>query len=159
MRPFAALGFKSEEASELVDSLNELLASYAVHHQKLWNFHWNVTGSDFFDLHEKFEEQYHHAAETIDAIAERVRVFGHRPTSTMRRYLEMSKIEESGSDLDASTMVKEMLADQSILLEQMFHVLDKSIEHGDSGTEDLMKGDIRYIEQRHWMLTAFSRNN
>ena len=26
--------------------------------QKLRNFHWNVEGSDFFELHEEFENEY-----------------------------------------------------------------------------------------------------
>ncbi|HOP44094.1 MAG: DNA starvation/stationary phase protection protein [Flavobacteriales bacterium] len=158
-RTFTKLGYTKSETQDLVKALNILLANYAVHHQKLRNFHWNVTGSDFFDVHEKLEEQYHQAAEAIDTIAERVRVFGRTPTSTMREYLDTSDIQESGTDLDAHAMVKEVLADQRILLEHLFSTLDRAIAHGDSGTEDLVKGYIRYLEKRHWMLTAFTKRS
>lgn len=54
----ALLGFNKKETDAMVDSLNELLANYSMHYQKLLNFHWNVKGGDFFDIHEKFEQEY-----------------------------------------------------------------------------------------------------
>ena len=36
------------------DQLNTLLADYQVHYQKLRNYHWNVRGPMFFELHLKF---------------------------------------------------------------------------------------------------------
>ena len=53
-----SLRWSTKERTLLAESLNELLANYEVHYQKLRNYHWNVTGGDFFDIHENLELQY-----------------------------------------------------------------------------------------------------
>ncbi|NJK86607.1 MAG: hypothetical protein HC906_12205 [Bacteroidales bacterium] len=55
-RTFAKLGYSNMDTAEIVLRLNKLIASYHVFYQKLRNFHWNVTGQDFFDLHQHFEK-------------------------------------------------------------------------------------------------------
>jgi starvation-inducible DNA-binding protein len=130
-----------------------------VHYQKLRNFHWNVKGPDFFDVHEQFEIQYETAKSAIDEIAERIRVFGLTPLSTLRDYLEHAEIKESGYELSAVEMVQSIIEDYRILLEQMFKVVEIALENGDSGTEDMMKGYIKTVEKNHWMMTAFSHKS
>lgn len=149
------LGWSSEETAKIASVLNTLLANYSVHYQKLRNFHWNVKGSDFFDLHERFEQQYNEARENIDEIAERIRVFGKTPLSTMKEYLANSEITEAGTDVPSDLMVREVLSDFRILLEHMFEVVDVAVEQGDSGTEEMVKSFIKAIEKHHWMLSAF----
>jgi starvation-inducible DNA-binding protein len=149
------LGWSSEEIEKIVRVLNELLANYSVHYQKLRNYHWNVKGSDFFDLHEQFEQQYNEARDNIDEIAERIRVFSSTPLSTMKEYLETSEIKETGTDLPSDIMVREILSDYRILLEYMFEVVDVAVNQGDSGTEEMVKVFIHNIEKHHWMLTSF----
>ena len=149
------LGWSTEETERIAQVLNDLLANYSVHYQKLRNYHWNVKGSDFFDLHERFEQQYNEARENIDEIAERIRVFSKTPLSTMKDYLETSEIKETGSDLPSDLMVREVLSDFRILLEYMFSVVDVAVDQGDSGTEEMVKKFIHDIEKHHWMLTAF----
>ena len=152
------LGYTKLETAELVEVMNKLLANYSVHYQKLRNFHWNVKGGDFFDIHEKFEDQYNYVRLAIDELAERIRVFGQTPLSTMRDYLETSELRESGTDLTGLEMIREILRDYRILLEHMFAVIEVSLENGDSGTEDMVKGFVKQTEKYHWMLTAFSHN-
>lgn len=154
-RTFARLGYSSKEVKQLVNSMNEVLANYSVHYQKLRNFHWNVKGGDFFDIHEQFEIQYNHVKESIDDIAERIRVFGQTPLSTMRDYLERAEIEEADTDLSGTEMVREIIKDYEILLEYMFNVIELAITHGDSGTEDMFKSFVKTIEKNHWMMTSF----
>jgi starvation-inducible DNA-binding protein len=149
------LGWTTEETERIAIVLNELLANYSVHYQKLRNYHWNVKGSDFFDLHEQFEQQYTEVLENIDAIAERIRVFGKTPLSTLKDYLEISEIKETTPDLKSDIMVREILSDYRILLDYMFSVVDVAVEQGDSGTEEMIKKFINGIEKHHWMLSAF----
>lgn len=156
-RSTARLGYTKLEIAELVEVMNRLLANYSVHYQKLRNFHWNVKGGDFFDIHEKFEEQYNYSKEAIDDLAERIRVFNQTPLSTMKEYLDTSDIKESGTDLTGMEMVREVIKDYEILLEHMFNVIEMAIEHGDSGTEDMVKGFVKQTEKNHWMMTAFSQ--
>ncbi|QNL22513.1 DNA starvation/stationary phase protection protein [Hyphobacterium sp. CCMP332] len=158
-KAFRKLGYTKLETAELVESLNQLLANFSVHYQKLRNFHWNVKGPDFFDIHEQFEIQYEDAKSAIDEIAERIRVFGQTPMSTMREYLDHSEIKEASTDLTAMEMVKEIIRDYRVLLEYMFTVVENAIEYGDSGTEDMVKNFIKVTEKNHWMMSAFSQEN
>lgn len=154
-RVFKKLGYNREESEHIVKSLNQLLANYHVHYQKLRNFHWNVTGGDFFDLHEKFEELYNEAFSNIDLTAERIRVFGMTPLSLMQDYLDHSRIKEVGTDLDSRAMVTEILNDFEILVENMNECAENVAELGDTATEDMLISFIKTIESNHWMLSSF----
>ena len=159
MKTFRKLGFSNVETNDVVTALNLMLANYQVHYQKLRDFHWNVTGADFFDLHEQFEKEYDQVKLNIDDIAERIRVFGKTPVSTMKEYLEMATIKEAKRGLGADQMVAEILNDFEIMLSFMIDVLDESQKIGDTSTNDMITKFMKRMEKRHWMFTAFSRNN
>ena len=89
-KPFRKLGFTYLETAEIVVSLNQLMANYFVHYNKLRNFHWNVDGHDFFELHEEFEKEYNTVNQNIDIIAERIRVFGLKPSMKIKEILDLS---------------------------------------------------------------------
>ena len=158
-RIFNQLGYLKTETEEITGVLNKLLANYSVHYQKLRNFHWNVKGQAFFDLHVEFEKQYNEAIIVIDEIAERVRVFGRTPLSTMREYLNESQIEEPKKGINSSDMVKFIIEDYHLLMDNIFEVIELSLEYGDSGTEDMMKGFIKTLEKHHWILTTYLSKN
>jgi starvation-inducible DNA-binding protein len=149
------LGWSSEEVENITHALNDLLVNYSVHYQKLRNYHWNVKGTDFFDLHIEFEQQYKEAQEHIDDIAERVRVFSKTPVSTMGEYLTLAEIKETTSQISAEIMVRELISDYTILLGHMFIVVEIASEQHDAGTEEMVKVFIHRIEKHHWMLSAF----
>ena len=154
-RVFKKLGYNKDESEKIVASLNQLLANYHVHYQKLRNFHWNVTGGDFFDLHEKFEELYDESFANIDLIAERIRVFGMTPYSLMKVYLEKADIKEVGTDLSSKEMVEEVLRDFQMLVDSMDECAIKVADLGDKATEDMLVAFIKSLELHHWMLTSF----
>ncbi len=157
-KSFIKLGFDREEAFEVVESLNALLANYSVLYQKIRNFHWNVTGSDFFDVHEKLEEEYTAAAEHIDGIAERVRILGFRPLSTLSSYLDKSEIEETDAELNGNQMIAEVVKDYETLLSFIVDAADAAIETGDIGTETLIREILQRTEQKHWMFSAYLKD-
>lgn len=150
------LHWTNEDRRRMTDSLNVLLANYQVHYQKLRNYHWNVKGHDFFDLHVELEQQYQEAQANIDLIAERVRVFHQRPLSTFAEYLEQSTLKEDPVVPSSDRMVKNLLADYVTLVDRMCDTVDLTVELADPGTESMVKGFIKQVEQHHWMLSAFS---
>lgn len=152
---FEKLGFISSEKKEIVQSLNHVLANYQVHYQKLRNFHWNVKGPDFFDIHEQFEVDYNQAKEFIDVVAERIRTFGDTPYSTLQEYLEHSDIKEAGTSLNAREMVEAILNDYTVLMSFLVNGIQTSNENGDVSTSDLLVKELKRIEKRHWMFTSF----
>src|SRR5688500_2964653 len=149
------LGWTTEEIDKITHALNSLLANYSVHFQKLRNFHWNVKGSDFFDLHAEFELQYKEAFENMNEIAERIRVFGETPYSTMQEYPRRSEMKAASTQHASDIMVRELLNDYRVLIQYLGAVIEIAAEQYDVGTENMIKGYIKKIEKHHWMLTAF----
>lgn len=152
------LNLDKEKTSNTAKELNILLADYHLYYQKLRNFHWNVVGNNFFDLHNKFEEMYDDAKEKIDEIAERILTLRHRPTSNFSEYLQTSNIQESSETTKDTDMVKKLLSDHGILLKQLSTVIEVAEKAEDEGTIDLIGGYIAYIEKISWMLDAWLMN-
>ncbi|MFV8281370.1 Dps family protein [Christiangramia marina] len=149
------LGLDKEKTAKTVTELNILLADYHLYYQKLRNFHWNVIGKNFFDLHEKFEELYDEAKLKVDEIAERILTLRYQPTSNMSEYLKDSNLKESPSDISDSKMIEILLEDHGLLLKQMRKVVEIADKSGDEGTIDLIGAYIRELEKTSWMLDAW----
>jgi len=149
------LGFKKEEAKELVHGLNNLLANFHVHYQKLRNFHWNVKGPDFFELHEQFEQEYTKVRTNIDVLAERIRIYGARPLSTLKEYLNQASIREQAEQFTSEEMVAEIIEDFENLLTNIVHCQELAAISGDTATHHMLTRWAEHIEKRHWMLTAW----
>ena len=151
------LNLDTEKSKHTVNELNTLLADYHVYYQKMRNFHWNVSGVNFFDLHIKFEELYDDAKLKIDEIAERILTLRFAPTSNLSDYLKNSNIKEAKSDLSDRDMVDNILEDHGIILKQLSAVVKKADDAGDEGTIDLIGAYIRELEKTSWMLDAWRK--
>ncbi|TDN79215.1 starvation-inducible DNA-binding protein [Salegentibacter sp. 24] len=149
------LGLDKEKTKKTVDELNVLLADYHLYYQKLRNFHWNVIGKNFFDLHEKFEELYDEAKLKVDEIAERILTLRYTPISNLTDYLKTSNLKESKADLTDYEMIETLLKDHGTLLKQMRSVVETADKAGDEGTIDLIGAYIRELEKTSWMLDAW----
>lgn len=152
------LGIDKYQSASTVKELNQLLACYNVYYQNLRNFHWNVEGENFFDLHAKFEELYSDAREKIDEIAERILTLRHRPMSDMSNYLNESKISEAGMVANDREMVKVILENHQELISCMRNTIKAADDANDEGTIDMIGGFLSELEKKSWMLDAwFSR--
>ena len=151
------LDMKDEKLIPVVVELNTLLANYHIYYQKLRNFHWNILGENFFELHNKFEELYSDARTKIDEIAERILTLRYHPMSKFSDYLEISRIKESSPLQSDKEMVNELIEDHKLLLQQMSNVLAKAGNAKDEGTIDLIGGYIRELEKSSWMLDAWTK--
>ncbi|MDX1461574.1 MAG: DNA starvation/stationary phase protection protein [Marinirhabdus sp.] len=152
------LNLDADKIQETAKELNVLLADYHLYYQKLRNFHWNIVGNHFFDLHEKFEEMYDDAKLKVDEIAERILTLRFQPVSNYSDYLEISNLKESPSDLKDVTMVKTLLNDHGAILTEMRAVIDKAEAAGDEGTIDMIGSYIADLEKTSWMLDAWTMN-
>lgn len=152
-----AIGLEIEESKVLVDKLNELLSNYQIYYQNLRNFHWNVTGPNFFELHAKFEELYTTANLRVDEIAERILTLGSRPYSSYQEYIDNAEIKEAMEINDHIDMVEIVRNDLNILLKLERDTLTTANELGDEGTSSLMSDYITAKEKIVWMLSAYLR--
>ena len=153
------LNMKDEKLLPVVIELNTLLADYHIYYQKLRNFHWNILGENFFDLHKNFEVLYTDAQMKIDEIAERILTLRYHPLSKFSDYLKISSLNEGKSMKEDTEMVNEILSDHKLLLIQMSKVLNKAESANDEGTLDLIGSYIRQLEKASWMLDAWTKKS
>ena len=119
------ISLKEGKVKPVVDHLNDLLANYHIHYQKLRGCHWNVKGASFFTLHLKFEELYTQALLTIDELAERILTLGKPPYSTFNEYIKTSEIKEINTiGLKDTDMVKALIDDMAKLIGMERQLLD-----------------------------------
>ena len=131
------IGLDSENAQQVVNLLNELLANYQIYYQNLRGFHWNVRGNRFFVLHAKFEELYNDAIEKVDEIAERILTLGGVPLH------------------DGDACLRAVVEDVQVLLKQEREILSVAAEIGDDGTQDVFSSYVSSQEKLLWMLDAY----
>lgn len=158
-KTFAKLGYSHMDTAEIVILLNRLLSNYAVYHQKLRNFYWNVAGADFFEMHMQFEKMYQRGLAETDQIAKRICLFGQKPHSTFAEYLKHATVSEEGSKVPSFEMVNIILLDIRTLLEIMEAGVDAASEINDNGTRHMLQSFIYEMEKEHWMLTAWTKQD
>lgn len=151
------IGLNPEQRDRVVAVLATLLADEYVLYTKTRNYHWNVVGPQFNDLHKFFETQYEALDEFIDEVAERARSLGGRAPGTLAEFVKAARLkEEPGKTLDARAMIASLLADHEQLVRtlrgDLATVMDK---HGDAGTSDFLTGLMEKHEKMAWMLRAF----
>jgi starvation-inducible DNA-binding protein len=152
-----AISLTEKQVKPVVDMLNDYLANYHIHYQKLRGCHWNIKGQNFFTLHLKFEELYTNAQLTIDEIAERVLTLGKPPHSRFADYIKESTIKEADTigmkDLD---MVDVIMDDMTKLIELERDLLEETDKVGDDGTNDMVNKFMQFKEKNMWMLRSFA---
>lgn len=152
------LNIDNQKVLPVVSELNVLLADYHVHYQKLRNFHWNILGKNFFDLHNRFEEMYNDTRVKIDEVAERIVTLKYHPISKLSDYIEVSRIKESSPLLTDEEMVADIINDNKIILEQLGKIIERATKAKDEGTLALMGAYIRELEKSTWLLNAWSKS-
>ncbi len=150
------LGISGKDLSPVVKELNQLLCDYHIYYQNLRNFHWNIKGSNFFELHIKFEELYDEAKLNIDAVAERILTLRSNPLSNLTDYLSGSNIKEAGQVKSDTEMVNIVIDNQSILIKSIRRTIEAAGEAEDEGTIDLLGGFLSSLEKNSWMLAAWA---
>ncbi|MES2446305.1 MAG: DNA starvation/stationary phase protection protein [Bacteroidota bacterium] len=151
------ISLSEKKVKPVVDMLNDYLANYHIHYQKLRGCHWNIKGQNFFTLHVKFEELYTNAQLTIDEIAERVLTLGKPPHSRFEDYIKESTIKEINTiGMSDMAMVDEVLADMAKLIEIERDLLEASDTAGDDGTNDMVNRFMQFKEKTNWMLRSFA---
>ncbi|WP_324026597.1 DNA starvation/stationary phase protection protein [Maribacter sp. BPC-D8] len=151
------LGLDQDYKIAISTKLNTLLADYQIHYMNLRGMHWNVKGSNFFLLHEKFEELYTEANETIDEIAERILTLEQQPLHTFEDYLEHKTIRSIKEVTDGATGISLIIDNLNELLIQEREIIALSSDNDDEGTAALVSDLISGQEKLIWMLKSCLR--
>ncbi len=151
----ASIGISEKHSQATAEILNRLLADEQVLYAKTRNYHWNIEGDNFIELHKFYEAQYTELAEAIDEVAERIRKIGHFATGRLKDFLALTNLEEQDYSNEQHAQIKNLLDDHETISREVRGKIDTiSNEYKDLGTADFLTGLLKQHEQWAWMLRA-----
>ncbi len=148
------IGISKSDRNDIADGLKRLLADSYTLYLQTHNFHWNVTGPQFRELHLMFEEHYTELATAVDDIAERIRTLGVAAPGTYKSFAELSSIDEVEGVPEAKTMVELLTKGHEQVVQTARKVLKEAQEADDESTAALVGDRMRIHEKTAWMLRA-----
>lgn len=148
------IGINESDRVAIAEGLKRLLADSYTLYLQTHNFHWNVTGPQFRELHLMFEEHYNELAVAVDDIAERIRTLGVAAPGTYRAFAELSSIKEVDGVPGAQDMVTMLTQGHEAVVKTCREVLKLAQNADDESTAALVGDRMRVHEKTAWMLRA-----
>jgi starvation-inducible DNA-binding protein len=139
----------------LIPILNARLADMIDLQYQAKQAHWNVTGREFFALHEFFDEVASELRTHVDDIAERVAQLGGKVEGTIRMVSAHSLLAEYPRDAAGGGAHADALAAAlATAAASMNEAIDHSESLGDHVTSDILVSAARAIDKLLWMVRA-----
>ena len=148
------IGMSDSDRAKIAEGLSALLADSYTVYMMTHNFHWNVTGPRFNDLHNMFMGQYTEQWNALDTIAERIRALGHPAPGTYKEFVKLASIKEIDGVPKAADMVRHLMEAQEATARtarKLFPVVDAA---NDQPTADVLTQRIDVHEKTAWMLRS-----
>lgn len=151
------IGLSEGHCEGVVQLLTVLLADEYVLYTKTRDYHWNVVGPQFHELHELFEDQYKSLNKVVDDMAERIRMLGKPAIGTLAEFAQHTRLKEHPGHYPAAhEMLANLQTDHETVIRQLRSDAESCAdEYQDQGTHDFLIGVMLGHEKMAWMLRAF----
>ena len=143
----------------LADSLKILLATEYAFVTKAQQFHWNVEGPDFGQLHKFFMMIYDDVYGAIDPTAEYIRALNEYTPGSFERFSELSRISGQTKIPRARLMLEELLANNNQMIELLNECFSVAEQENQQGIMDFLAGRIDAHQKHGWMLRSYLKDN
>lgn len=138
--------------------LNRVLADEFVLTTKTRNYHWNVEGNNFMEMHKFYESQYNELDAIIDDVAERVRALGHYSEGRLKDFLSLAHLDEPDYTNKQEEQLKNLLNDHETIIQNLRKLITLfAEEHKDLGTSDFVTGLMEKHEKMAWFIRSYLR--
>lgn len=148
------IGISAADRQSIADALSRVLADTYTLYLKTHNYHWNVTGPQFNDLHAMFMTQYTELWTSVDLIAERVRSLGHFAPGSYKAFAKLTSIKEEEDVPPASQMLENLLKGHETVARTCREAFPSAEEASDQATMDLLTQRLQVHEKTAWMLRS-----
>lgn len=135
-------------------ALGVLLADSYILALKTQNYHWNVVGSDFAQLHQLFGDQYDALADAVDEVAERIRALGFPAPGSFAEFTDRASVKSTAGHPPARDMIAALRDDHLTAAQSAYAVIKAAEAVGDAASADLATGRVTEHEKAAWMLSA-----
>jgi starvation-inducible DNA-binding protein len=121
---------------------------------KAQNFHWNVEGPDFYQLHQLFDTIYTEVYGAVDAFAENIRKIKAYTPASLERFSALSAISDEVEVLDPSAMIAELLHDAEKMQEIMKVLFTEAEARGENGLSNFLADRQDAFAKHAWFLRS-----
>lgn len=142
----------------LADNLKTLLATEYAFVIKAQQFHWNVEGPDFGQLHKFFMMIYDDVYEAIDPTAEYIRALNEYTPGSFERFQELTQIVGQTKVPRARLMIEELLANNQQMIELLNNCFSAAEQENQQGIMDFIAGRIDAHQKHGWMLRSYLKD-
>ncbi len=153
------LSKENKEDSAVVQALSRQVANAFVLYANYKHYHWQTHGPLFRDLHKLFDSFAHEVLETLDELAERVRMIGQNPPANLLLVSDLATIAHAAPHSDMREMVEEADANLLIVIKEMRKGAKTADEHDDPGTVDVFSKMVQIHERHEWFLRDILRTD
>jgi starvation-inducible DNA-binding protein len=139
----------------LIDALKKVLAENFALYLKTHYYHWNVEGSDFYQLHEFFGNLYEEIYSSIDKFAEEIRALNAYAPGSFERFSSLSGIEGEERILESQKMLSQLLKDNSTYINTLTEAFKLAEQEKEIGLSNFIQDRIDQHKKHAWMLRSF----
>ena len=144
-----------EVRQHVITVLNQQLAQTLDLYTQTKQAHWNVKGTDFFQLHELFDKVAGDIFDFVDLLAERVTALGGYALGTARMAAANSSLPEYPKEAIEGRQHLEALIDRwARYAASNRKALDEAQNEGDAATADVYTEVARAADKGLWFLEA-----
>lgn len=136
----------------IVQSLQKQVANSFILYLNYKHYHWQTFGPMFRDLHLLFDEFATEVYETIDDLAERVRMIGQNPVSRIEEFQKTASIKSAKDSTDMREMIQEADENVLVIIKEMREAVKTADEGNDPGTADVFTRFVQIHEKHEWWL-------
>ncbi|MGB3692993.1 MAG: Dps family protein [Spirulinaceae cyanobacterium] len=138
------------------EGINVLLASFQGLYLQYQKHHFVVEGSEFYSLHQFFQESYDEVQGHVHDLGERLNGIGGIPAAGFAKLAELCCFEpESEGVFDSRTMVKHDLASEQEVIKVLRRQATQAESLGDRATRYLYEQILLKTEERAYHLQHF----
>ncbi|XMB87446.1 DNA starvation/stationary phase protection protein [Mycoplasmatota bacterium WC44] len=139
----------------LLRRLNQYVIDMQAINVKLHNFHWNIVGPFFGEVHAFTQAYYEKADLMYDQVAERIKMLNKYPETLLTVYSQQTKIQELESkDFQASEIIDHIIRDFEYLLDSSRRIVSLANSINDDSTVAMFTDYIQFFEKELWILKS-----
>jgi starvation-inducible DNA-binding protein len=142
---------------KFVNQLKIAFASQYAFAIKAQNFHWNVEGQDFYQLHLLFERIYDEVYGAVDDFAENIRKIKAYTPASLYRFSALSAVDDEVEVLEPSAMIAELLRDAEKMQEIMKVLFTEAEARGENGLSNFLADRQDAFAKHAWFLRATAK--
>jgi starvation-inducible DNA-binding protein len=137
----------------VVQHLQRQVANAFVLYANYKHYHWQAFGPLFRDLHLMFDHFAKEALDTIDELAERIRMIGQDIEHVqLKQMQEAADVHSAVPGQTMREMIEEADANSQVVIQDLRYAVKVAEESGDPGSVDLFSKIVQIYEKQEWFL-------